>query len=126
MAEVVFTVGHTYAVQDVIVTSNRGRQFTIDIVEVGANRFGVWLLIDDPLGVPRIKFFQYPKASDDTASENFLAAAECVLAYLRYADEKDSVEKVNNPCNAQFLSAPAQEAILRQLGVPVIVTVNAH
>jgi len=124
MAEVVFSVGHAYRIQDINVRSSRGRLFTIDLVEVSKDRFGVWILVDDPLGIPRIKFFRYPNAHSDTAAANFKTAVEYAVEYLQYADPNDSIEAVHNPCNTPFLATDEQEAILRQLGIAVGVGVN--
>jgi len=103
-------------VHDVIVTTEKGRKFIIDIYPKDNNKYESEVTILDTVPATRGSWIYETKPASPTAESNFRAGIELIEQYLIHANTDDTIKDIHNPCNCPFISESNQNIELSNLG----------
>jgi hypothetical protein len=107
--------------QEIEIKTNKGRLFHVHL-EKGSNKNFKCKLAAIKLGAhtPADATFE-PFSKGETAQIAFSELIKCLSKSLINSDPEDSITKVNNPCNTEFITKEEQKTILKS---DVTITVN--
>lgn len=119
-----FTIKPFRHVHDVNVRTLKGRLFIVDIYDSIADAYDSTVTVLDRVSNTSGSWLYKTQPATESANDNFIAALELILAYLRSQDSTDSIAEIHNPCNCPFVSEADQNFIASNLGININVRVN--
>ncbi|MCH2257996.1 MAG: hypothetical protein MK088_15290 [Alteromonas sp.] len=111
----VFSVTSFRDVHDIFVTTEKGREFIINIYLKGQG-YESEVTILDTVPATRGSWVYETKPKSPSAESNFRAGIELIEQYLIHAKTDDTIKDIHNPCNCPFISESNQNNELSQLG----------
>jgi len=124
--ETVFSMSNWKDVHDINVFTEAGRYFSVDITKSETNGFDASVTVEDEVSDNPGSWIFSTVANGSTDREVFELFIRFVLRYLAEVASTDSISKVINPCNDQFVKVHIQNEVLASLQLPQIATLAEY